>query len=277
MLESHASRKPSEERRISQIPSLDTIDDDQKHDENVLDETLTASAVMKKAENLAKSKVVLSIGNVNLTESSSSGSVCESVVTAYEHSSGKKEKHSSSEGGLDGIFKTSSLLLSKTPKPRKETELPQSHPIQYNNEDMSILDHRVKLYLFQNVFEANDEKLIWLIKCLVIEDEANSTGRPQYSLVVMSTKKVYVLRIVGAESDDIASWLKKTFVGSIDRIEEIRAIPWKAGFSFVFQSTANIHLLLQDRNVTDRLRSHITTSSKFSCSATKHKANFNHF
>lgn len=263
----YASKRQSEERRISIAPSLDTIEDDAPKNET-LDETLTASAIMKKSAELMKQKVVMTIGNVNLTESSSSGSVCESVVTAYDNGR-KKEKTSSEEkltesgSGLDGIFKTSSILLSKTPKPRKESEMVQFNPIQYNYDDLSIVDHRVKLHLFQNVLEENDEKLMWLVKCLAIEDEPNSSGVPFCALAVMSTKKVYVLKIVGSESEDISSWLKKSLICTIDKIDAIREISSKVGFTIITKSKVNVHLLLQDHNVTDRLRVHITTSSEF--------------
>lgn len=222
---------------------------------------------MKKSTEMLKPKVILSIGNINLTESSSSGSVCESVVTAYEPNARKMEKSSSdeksTETSLEGVFATSSILLSKTPKPKRESEPSHFHPIQFNNEDLSIVDHRVKLHLFQNVLEENDEKLMWLVKCLVIEDEATSQGDPVPSLVIMSTKKIYLLKVIGTENEDIGSWLKKSMSCSINRIVTVREISTKAGFSFILKSKTNIHLLLPDQNVTDRLFVHITTSSNF--------------
>lgn len=256
-----SSGRRSEERRISQAPSLDTIEDDgPKPEEPVLDQTLTN--IMKKSAEL-KPKVIMTLGETVLTESSSSGSVCESVVTAYE-SNGKQKSGKSMETSLDGIFKSSTLLLSKTPKPKKDSESAagQFNPITYNYEDLSIVDHRVKLHLFQNVLEENTEKLMWLVKTLVIEDEPTSSGIPFIGLVVMSTKKLYVLKIEGAETEDVGSWLKKSMLNSIDRIDAIREIPTKSGFTFVLKSKTNIHLLLQDQNVTDRLRIHINTSSE---------------
>jgi hypothetical protein len=263
----HSSRKPSEERRISVAPSLETIEDGgAKADENVLDETLTSSALIKKWDEYSKPKAVVNIGNVNLTESSSSGSACESVVTAYEHNGKKKEKKSAedkpAETMLDGIFKSSQNLLKKTPKPKTDVELTYSfNPIQYNFDDLSIVDHRLKLYLFQKVLEENDEKLMWLVKSLVIEDDATSSGVPSFSLIIMSTKKFYVMKVVGEESEDIGNWLKKSVASSIESIEAVRAIPGKIGYSFVLKSKTNVHALLQDQNVADRLRVHMTTSS----------------
>lgn len=54
--------------------------------------TLTESLLAKKVEEgHLKVKALLGIGNVNLTESSSSGSVTDSVCTAYEgNGSGEK-------------------------------------------------------------------------------------------------------------------------------------------------------------------------------------------
>lgn len=91
-----SSRKHSEERRISQVPSLDTIEDDTTNQnlsttltENYMEaenaELATEVIVEKKPDEvMLKSKTLLGIANVNLTESSSSGSVTDSVCTAYE-------------------------------------------------------------------------------------------------------------------------------------------------------------------------------------------------
>lgn len=262
----YGSRKPSEERRFAQIPPLATIQDaTPKNEEHILDDTLTSS-VMKKSDELVKPKVILSIGNVNLTESSSSGSICESVVTAYD--SRKNEKASSEEKSpetkLEGIFKSSQNLLKKTPKVKKESTSYGFTPIQYNYDDLSIVDHRLKLYLFQKVLEENEEKLMWLVKSLVIEDDSSSSGIPVYALLIMSTKKFYVLKILAEESEDIGSWLKKSTACAIDSIEAIRDIFGNTGFSFVLGTKTNVHVLLNNQNVTDCLRKHIMTSSKYS-------------
>lgn len=263
VLDSHYSRKPSEERRISQAPSLDTIDDDTKADDNPSDDTLTVSTIVKNKKTIDSDKsktAMLGTGNVNLTESSSSGSVCESVCTAYEQN-GKKKKEQKSP--LEGIFIKSSALLSKTPKTKKEAENVINHkPIQYNYENLSIVDHRVKLFLFQNVIEDNEEKLIWLVKCITIEDDADQSGIPSYGVVVMTTRKIYSLKIFNTESDDVEKWLKKSITSSIEGIQIIREMPWKIGITFSIKGMKNIHLLLHDDHLTNRLRKHIAISSK---------------
>lgn len=261
------SRKHSEERRISQVPSLDTIDDDSSriYDQESFTETLTASAIAKKATD-NKIKAVLEIGNINLTESSSSGSVCDSVCTAYEQGklsdSTKQlmvEKESSSK--LEGLFKSTNMLMSKTPKSKREPETPVNHPyepIQYNYEDLSIVDHRIKLHIFQNVLEDNDEKLNWIVRGLLIDDEAST---PSFGIVIMSTKKFYVMKIDGIESEDVSSWMKRSSVNAMDKLEYIQILPFKMGLTFWMRGNIGIHLLLQDENVVQKLMSHINTSS----------------
>lgn len=262
------SRKHSEERRISQVPSLDTIDDDSSrvYDQESFTETLTASAIAKKATD-NKIKAVLEIGNINLTESSSSGSVCDSVCTAYEQGklsdSTKQlivEQESTSK--LEGLFKSTNMLMSKTPKPKREPETPVNHPyepIQYNYEDLSIVDHRIKLHIFQNVLEDNDEKLNWIVRGLLIEDKA--CFAPNFGIVIMSTKKFYVMKIDGIESEDVSSWMKKSSMNAMDKLEYIQMLPYKMGLTFWMRGNIGIHLLLQDENVVLKLMSHINTSS----------------
>ncbi|XP_037957232.1 uncharacterized protein LOC119687114 isoform X2 [Teleopsis dalmanni] len=87
----NASRKSSEERRLLQIPILETIDDSHKENESIQnvdagnkniecnDEKSQPSTKLK-----SKSPVTGHLGHFNLTESSSSGSVTDSVCTAYE-------------------------------------------------------------------------------------------------------------------------------------------------------------------------------------------------
>lgn len=82
----YSSRKHSEDRRVSQQPSLDTIDDDINRLQ------LLASLAHQQTPDMSNSittgnqddekKTILT--NAHLTESSSSGSVTDSICTAYE-------------------------------------------------------------------------------------------------------------------------------------------------------------------------------------------------
>lgn len=129
--DSNDSRKPSEERRFAQIVDSDAL----KAAATKEDDAMTTSA-MKQSEEIVKQKAILAIGSVNLTESSSSGSICESVVTAYDKSERQKK---SSDAGLDGIFTSSQNLLKKTPKQKHDSTSYGFTPIQYNYDDLSIV------------------------------------------------------------------------------------------------------------------------------------------
>lgn len=132
------SRKPSEERRFAQIVDSDALKAATTKEEEV-DDAMTTSA-MKQSEEIVKQKAILAIGSVNLTESSSSGSICESVVTAYDKSERQKSLgKKSSDAGLDGIFSSSQNLLKKTPKQKHDSTSYGFTPIQYNYDDLSIV------------------------------------------------------------------------------------------------------------------------------------------
>lgn len=257
ILDPFGSRKPSEERRVSTAPSLDTIDD--KLQECILENTLVSSTDDKKVVEEQPKAV---IGNVNLTESSSSG---ESVQTAYEQN-GKKKSDSQEEelpksSPLESIFKQSQMLLSKSKK--KESDPVSSHPskpIQYNYDDLSILDHRLKLYCFQNVLD-NDDKILWLVKCIIVEENLNYN--PKLALLLMTTRKFYILKICGDEQEDITTWIQKSSVSnSIDNVEMIQALPFSNGFTFKINNATKFHVILRDDNLSTILQKHITTSSK---------------
>lgn len=235
-------RKPSEEKVLL------SAEDESKAAAKESLENLFVESDMKKSEDSLKHKMVLE-ANVNLTESSSSGSVCESVVTAYEHNS---KDHTQTR-------KISNLLATKSSK-RSEAGM---NSIQYNYDDLTNIDHRVKLHLFQNLLEDNDEKLVWLVKTLIVVDDPSSDGLPISAIVVMSTKKVYFLKIVGEEKDDVQSWLKKFIFYSIDKIEKIKEFSEKVCLSFIFSPKSSaIHLLLRDRLLFEKLKTKIITSSK---------------
>lgn len=135
-----------------------------------------------------------------------------------------------------------SKLAPIKPKP------PPCEPYIFSYEDFSNVDHRLKLYLYQNIFEDNNENLKWLIKGLRFTDAANTDPEAtlQSAIFVMSTTKWYVLNEIGPESENIAKWLKRDVFGTIDRVETIRVLPWKVGITFTIRYVGKIHFLLQD-------------------------------
>lgn len=118
------------------------------------------------------------------------------------------------------------------------------------------VDHRLKLFLYQNIFEDENEHLKWLVKGKIFRDStANSEcdGQLQSAIIVMSTTKWYLLHIIGSEQEDISKWLKNQRMVTIDRIEMVRVLPYKIGITFSVKFDGNIHMVLQDISQTDSL------------------------
>ncbi|XP_035909526.1 uncharacterized protein LOC118511039 isoform X2 [Anopheles stephensi] len=333
----HPSRKASEERVISgleaiNISSVDAVrqnPSDSKDDEDVgaslrtkldasLDETLkqafggTAKESVKDDGTMAKSAYAAKLqtshankkaflANVNLTESSSSGSVTDSVCTAYESSQGissdgsvlkqaAKEsalgEHAQSQdrsvddrkvaneavpansGGtskadssvltsvLGGLFQSTNMLMAKNPKGKSEDSLLKKfyEPIRYSYNDFANVDHRLKLYLYQNLFEDVHESLKWLVSCVIFDDNRVEEWPSGFDgLFIMSTTKFYIMKKIAAENDDPSTWLKKHLSGTIDRVGIAQSLPWKIGIKFIISAIGGVHIILQDILRTDKL------------------------
>ncbi|XP_021700216.1 serine/threonine-protein kinase 11-interacting protein isoform X1 [Aedes aegypti] len=309
----HPSRKHSEERKILQLSGLEVLQDDDSLNNIsttlINQETSTHDLIAKVADSFNKiikiedapptdkensvtpkpSHSVLShkksfLTAANLTESSSSGSVTDSVCTAYESNQDPKQSSTSdkivesdkskkeSKPGLDspasksensvistvlgGLFQSTNMLMSKTPKPSKpdpSSSLP-FEPIKYSYADYSNVDHRLKLYLYQNLFEDTNETLKWLVSCVIFDENQLDKWPTGFDgLFIMSTTKFYVMKKTAAENDDPSSWLKKHLSGTIDRVGIAQVLPWKIGMKFVISAVGGIHIILQDILRTDCL------------------------
>lgn len=112
----YSSRKHSVERRVSQQPSLDTIDDDASRLQLIAsilthkpDPPVTPAAVTDKPTVAA---VVAVLNNVHLTESSSSGSVTDSICTAYEQNVTSANASGNSKSAQNNTTPTKQLTKS---------------------------------------------------------------------------------------------------------------------------------------------------------------------
>lgn len=92
--------------------------------------------------------------------------------------------------------------MSKTIKDSVETACDK---FKFSYTDFSNVDHRFKLFLYQNIFEDDSEHLKWLVKGKIFnENNCQTSQNPDPSVIisgifVMSTTKFYVLQIVGNE------------------------------------------------------------------------------
>lgn len=112
-----ASRKTSEERRISQIPNLQTIDDDLSQSQSFIErefkqllaerqqaKTTTSTTSTPATTMEPKTKT---LAQVQLTESSSSGSVTDSICTTYE----QQGKQTQDEKSRETTSKAEDIIL----------------------------------------------------------------------------------------------------------------------------------------------------------------------
>ncbi|KAJ6649830.1 Serine/threonine-protein kinase 11-interacting protein [Pseudolycoriella hygida] len=281
-----SSRKHSEERRLSQVEGLDVTGSEYIDNLKLLNGAAQTILVNQQTstqdlENIAdgstverEKKTILSA--VHLTESSSSGSVTDSsICTAYEHAEQSQSETTNAEKSSNktaspaneklqrnesvissmfgGLFQSTNFLMSKTSKDTVETACDK---FKFSYEDFSNVDHRFKLFLYQNIFEDDGEHLKWLVKGKIFNDnniQSNDTTSIISGIFVLSTTKFYVLQIVGNESADIFKWIKRRTSGTVDRIEAVRVLPWKIGVTLSIKGIGTMHLLLQDVARTDSL------------------------
>ena len=227
-------KRSSEERRTAAAPALLTIPD--------------ALPIM-----------------TGLTESNSSGSLTDSICTVYENkairpvhaddkslssSNDKETKHApvtnltSMLGGLLQSIK----LGSNKPLVLKEEEEPSllGSNIQYSYTDFSSIDHRIKLHIILNVFERENEELVLLLRADFLMPNTNSTFP---GCLVLSTSKVYVLKIDGLEGEDPQRWLHKEISWTMDRLRSFAPLPFKQGVLIELE---------QPNKLNDELQSSIT-------------------
>ncbi|XP_017153705.1 serine/threonine-protein kinase 11-interacting protein isoform X1 [Drosophila miranda] len=263
-----ASRKTSEDRRISQLPHLQALHDEtqsfieREFGQQMRQEEAAAAAAAAAAVAPTPPPAV---SQVQLTESSSSGSVTDSICTTYEQ---QKEgaKESSNNNHLKkveelpvlpfaSVFQSTNLLMSSSKKLIDSEASSGStssgmHPYKFNYSNFNDIDHRLKLYFYQTKFKEQDEHFKWLAKGWIYNEQTQTLTE---GLVVMSTCKLYLMEAFGAPHDDVSKWLRQLISVTVDRLVSIGVLPWKLGLSFSLRDWGGFVLLLHDMLRTDSL------------------------
>ncbi|XP_012253946.2 serine/threonine-protein kinase 11-interacting protein isoform X2 [Athalia rosae] len=254
-------KRSSEERRVAVAPSLLTIPD-------------------------------TSLLPAGLTESSSSGSLTDSVCTAYENKALKliepnlkstktyreieqevlrEERESTPQSStnlsamLGGLLETLKIGTSKLSSPILETDpVFSGSAIQYSYTDYRSVDHRVKLHIILNIFEHEKEDLVLLLRAEILAKDSAETFP---GCLILSTSKVYILRITGSEGEDPQKWLQKECSWTMDRLRTFAPLPFKQGILVeLYQpgkvgegpSNATVVCILQDFQRTSNFLSYLT-------------------
>ncbi|XP_017120519.1 serine/threonine-protein kinase 11-interacting protein isoform X1 [Drosophila elegans] len=286
------SRKTSEERRISQLPHLETIDDEIGQTKSFIDREFgpllaeqaqpTASAAAAAASSAAKPS---SMPQIPLTESSSSGSVTDSICTTYEQqgldashihmtnslltesagsqiSSAEADSNShlkrAEEASLipfASVLQSTNLLMSSSKKLiESEAAFLGAQPYKFNFSDFNSIDHRLKLYFYQSKFKENGEHFKWLVKGHIYNEQTQAMTE---GLVVMSNCKCYLMEAFAEPHDEVAKWLRQVVGVSLSRLVTIELLPWKLGLSFSLRDWGGFTLLLHDMLRTDSLLAYL--------------------
>ncbi|KRJ98067.1 serine/threonine-protein kinase 11-interacting protein isoform X1 [Drosophila yakuba] len=284
-----ASRKTSEERRISQLPHLETIRDEVAKSKSFIErefgQLLAEQAPVTSPSApapLAPSKSAVS--HVPLTESSSSGSVTDSICTTYEQQGNDApqnlknslltESSNSQVSGSDAesssrsksaeeasllpfasVFQSTNLLMSSSKKLiESEATVFGTQPYKFNYGDFNDIDHRLKLYFYQRKFKEDGEHFKWLAKGRIYNKQTQSLGE---GLVIMSNCKCYLMEAFAEPHDDVAKWLRQVISVSVNRLVAIDLLPWKLGLTFTLKDWGGFVLLLHDMQRTDSLLNYL--------------------
>ncbi|XP_018365237.1 PREDICTED: serine/threonine-protein kinase 11-interacting protein isoform X2 [Trachymyrmex cornetzi] len=224
----------------------------------VLDETLKANITSNRKRSTEEKRIVIAplitIPDATsimtgLTESSSSGSLTDSICTTYENKMVKSNidtKSHSSDGEKEIAFAPMTNLTSmlggllqsikigsKTLKGEEASNFFGSN-VQYSYTDFSSIDHRIKLHIILNVFEHENEELVFLLKADILMHSMQETFS---GCLVLSTSKVYVLRIDGSEGEDPQRWLHKEISWTTDRLRSFIPLPFKQGVLIELQQS----------------------------------------
>ncbi|XP_076644442.1 uncharacterized protein LOC143354324 isoform X2 [Halictus rubicundus] len=227
-------KRSSEERRTAVAPSLLTIPD--------------AASIM-----------------TGLTESSSSGSLTDSICTAYENKITRQantDEKSLNTGNdketkfasvtnltslLGGLLQSIKIDSNKSLMIKaEETSHFLGNNIQYSYTDFSSVDHRIKLHIILNIFEHENEELILLLRADIL---MRNMKDPFPGCFVLSTLKVYVLQIDGLEGEDPQRWLHKEVSWTMDRLRSIAPLPFKQGVLIELEQPNRLNDQLQPTTI----------------------------
>ena len=207
-----------------------------------------------------------------LTESSSSGSITESICTQYEPAA-VVEEHTAvvveEEGSrvqetdedrpvgfkksnsmfLEGFISASNMLktLSTATKAADGIRLNKAEPFLFSSTNFQRADHRLQLYLHQNVFLESNEKFGSVVRGALVSAEIRKC---EDAVVVQSNKVLYLFLVTSEEEeDDPGQWLKLMKRVDLKNWLAVRLLPFGVGVRFCFSGGATSdswELMLKD-------------------------------
>lgn len=259
---SNFNKKPDVTEKDETVDGHPTDISDDDNAEQALDVT-----------NIAVANKLLSNHHLHvLTESSSSGSVTESICTQYEHHQPaaveehkpvevteetpedpdqtvlgfKKSQSTFFEGFLSASNMLKTLNLGQSIKPADGIRIKKADPFIFSTVHFHQADHRFQLYLHQNVFLESNEKFGTVVRGQLVQNLNNgdhsSDGskvgdaiKGGDSIIVLSNKNLYLFLVTAEEDDDPGQWLR--LMRRVDVVKEwqtVRVLPFEMGVRFCF-------------------------------------------
>ncbi|XP_066962716.1 serine/threonine-protein kinase 11-interacting protein isoform X3 [Macrobrachium rosenbergii] len=101
-----------------------------------------------------------------------------------------------------------------------------ANPIRYSYEDFSDIDHRLKLHCEVLLFHEPEEFILGLVKAVLL---VKGGLREYQGIVVLSSRKIYILEIVGPEDDSPQTWLEERLSHNLSEVRVIHSLYQRQG------------------------------------------------
>ncbi|XP_068203292.1 serine/threonine-protein kinase 11-interacting protein-like isoform X2 [Palaemon carinicauda] len=101
-----------------------------------------------------------------------------------------------------------------------------ANPVRYSYEDFSDIDHRLKLHCEVLLFHEPEEFILGLVKAVLL---VKGGLREYQGIVVLSSKKIYILEIVGPEDDSPQTWLEERSSYNLSEVHVIHSLYQRQG------------------------------------------------
>lgn len=146
--------------------------------------------------------------------------------------------------------------------------------IQYNYVDFSAVDHRLKLHLHLSILDADEREVVQCLfrvclshlfpatfctqktpfnRILSLQGEVFTfvQGNRYPGILLISSQKVYVMKITGPEDGDaVDRWISRVVAVPLEKLFSITALPWGTGILLSFQAAPISSLIFVVRDQT---------------------------
>lgn len=144
---------------------------------------------------------------------------------------------------FDTIIQSTNKLMSKSNNADYvDTNLAK---YKFNYVNFSDVDHRLKFYFYQTMFQDSNEQFKCIVKSKLYIESKNKFV--ESGVIVISTKKIYVMQIFSLEyAEDVSKWMRLMQSIPLENIEIVEMLPHNVGLCFHLKSYGKLLLILQD-------------------------------